>query len=512
MYSILIVDDEKIERRGIKFLLKQIGVELEIYEASNGKEALEFLQENKVDILFTDIKMPFMDGIQLINEVKKNNIKNKIVIFSGYEEFEYAKFATKMGVLNYILKPVNPKEFEETILKIINDINKEKEENDRKTKNIDFMKEHILYSLVNGMKYEELINKTMNIIDLDFLKSYKRMFLIEFNNDFFGESKVNFNEFIHSKINYEFQYLNLNLRQALLIFKEIHNDLNSIIDIGNSIHDAVFDKFGLNCYVSIGQEVNEIDDISECFKKMELTMERKFYYTDTYVFMDDADKTHDNTEEVNDDNIIKSIKQDIKLKDIDNLRKDFDLLCSKYSKKDNISQIYIKFIFSEILKELYKNMKDIKEDEFKDDITRLYKATDFTNVISIINSYIDKLRQSETNNKSLVHKEIESVKKFILENYEKDLSVDTLAANVCLAPSYLSYVFKKETGQNISKYIKACRMNKAKDLLENSYEKIVNISYAVGYRNVSYFCQSFREYFGISPQKYRNEGETLDED
>ena len=104
MYSILIVDDEKIERRGIKFLLKQIGVELEIYEASNGKEALEFLQENKVDILFTDIKMPFMDGIQLINEVKKNNIKNKIVIFSGYEEFEYAKFATKMGVLNYILK------------------------------------------------------------------------------------------------------------------------------------------------------------------------------------------------------------------------------------------------------------------------------------------------------------------------------------------------------------------------------------------------------------------------
>lgn len=186
MYSILIVDDEKIERRGIKFLLKQIGVKLEIYEASNGKEALEFLQKNNVDILFTDIKMPFMDGIQLINEVKKKNIKNKIVIFSGYEEFEYAKFATKMGVLNYILKPVNPKEFEETILRIISDINKESEENDRKIKKIDFLKEHILYSLVNGMKYEELMHKTENIMDLDFLKSYNRMFLIEFNYDFFG--------------------------------------------------------------------------------------------------------------------------------------------------------------------------------------------------------------------------------------------------------------------------------------------------------------------------------------
>lgn len=510
MYSILIVDDEKIERRGIKFLLKQIGVKLEIYEASNGKEALEFLQKNNVDILFTDIKMPFMDGIQLINEVKKNNMKNKIVIFSGYEEFEYAKFAAKMGVLNYILKPVDPKEFEETILRIIKDINKENEEKNRKIKNIDFMKEHILYSLVNGMKYEELMHKTKNIMDLDFLKSYNRMFLIEFNCDFFGESEVDFEKFIHEKIGYEFQYLNLNLRQALLIFNKMDNDINKIKEIGIYIHHVVYDKFGMNCYLSIGQEIKDIRDISECFRKMELTMERKFYYTDTYVFMDDED--FKNPEDVSDDNIIQSIKQDIKLKNIDNLKKDFNLLCSKYSKENSISQIYLKFTFSEILKELYKSMKDIKESDFKEDIARLYRSTDFTNVISVVNSYIDKMSQCETNNTSLVHKEIESVKKFILENYEKDLSVDTLASNVCLAPSYLSYVFKKETGQNISKYIKACRMNKAKDLLENSYDKIVNISYAVGYRNVSYFCQSFREYFGISPQKYRNEGESLNED
>ena len=510
MYSILIVDDEKIERRGIKFLLKQIGVKLEIYEASNGKEALEFLQKNNVDILFTDIKMPFMDGIQLINEVKKNNMKNKIVIFSGYEEFEYAKFAAKMGVLNYILKPVDPKEFEETILRIIKDINKENEEKNRKIKNIDFMKEHILYSLVNGMKYEELMHKTKNIMDLDFLKSYNRMFLIEFNCDFFGESEVDFEKFIHEKIGYEFQYLNLNLRQALLIFNKMDNDINKIKEIGIYIHHVVYDKFGMNCYLSIGQEIKDIRDISECFRKMELTMERKFYYTDTYVFMDDED--FKNPEDVSDDNIIQSIKQDIKLKNIDNLKKDFNLLCSKYSKENSISQIYLKFTFSEILKELYKSMKDIKESDFKEDIARLYRSTDFTNVISVVNSYIDKMSQCETNNTSLVHKEIESVKKFILENYEKDLSVDTLASNVCLAPSYLSYVFKKETGQNISKYIKACRMNKAKDLLENSYDKIVNISYAVGYRNVSYFCQSFRENFGISPQKYRNEGESLNED
>ena len=106
-----------------------------------------------------------------------------------------------------------------------------------------------------------------------------------------------------------------------------------------------------------------------------------------------------------------------------------------------------------------------------------------------------------------IHKEVESVKKYIYNNYHLDLSVDQLAEYVCLAPSYLSHIFKKETGENLGKFIKRVRMEKAKDLLENSYEKIVAISVAVGYQNVSYFCQSFREYYGISPQKYRSQGE-----
>lgn len=115
--------------------------------------------------------------------------------------------------------------------------------------------------------------------------------------------------------------------------------------------------------------------------------------------------------------------------------------------------------------------------------------------------------ESISDNPLLVHKEIETIKKYIYENYDKDIGVEVLAAQVCFAPSYLSYIFKKETGQNLSKFIKSYRMIKAKEMLETTYEKIVNVSYAVGYRNVSYFCQSFREYFGVSPQKFRNEGE-----
>jgi len=129
-----------------------------------------------------------------------------------------------------------------------------------------------------------------------------------------------------------------------------------------------------------------------------------------------------------------------------------------------------------------------------------------------VNNNIDRLEKSFGSSPSVLHREIETVKQYIYEHYSEELSVDALAQSVYMAPSYLSHVFKKETGQNISKFIKTYRMEKAREMLENTHKKIVNISYAVGYPNVSYFCQSFREYFGISPQKYRSQGEINEED
>ena len=120
---------------------------------------------------------------------------------------------------------------------------------------------------------------------------------------------------------------------------------------------------------------------------------------------------------------------------------------------------------------------------------------------------IKRLEDTFQSNPQMIHREIESVKQYIYEHYGEEISVEYLADLVYMAPSYLSCVFKKETGQNLSKFIKAYRMEKAKEMLEESHKKIVTISNEVGYPNVSYFCQSFREYFGISPQKFRSQGE-----
>ena len=124
-----------------------------------------------------------------------------------------------------------------------------------------------------------------------------------------------------------------------------------------------------------------------------------------------------------------------------------------------------------------------------------------------MDQFVVLLEKEFKKSESLSHGEIKDVMKYVYNHYNLDLSVDFLADQVCLAPSYLSHIFKKETGENLGKFIKRVRMEKAKDMLENTHERIVAIAVAVGYSNVSYFCQSFREYYGISPQKYRNQGE-----
>ena len=112
MYTYLIVDDEMIERKGIRMLLSRMNIRENILEASNGEEALEVFEKEKIDVLLTDINMPFMDGIELLSRIHEEYPGTETVIFSGYDEFSYAKKAISYGVSAYILKPVNPEEFE----------------------------------------------------------------------------------------------------------------------------------------------------------------------------------------------------------------------------------------------------------------------------------------------------------------------------------------------------------------------------------------------------------------
>lgn len=118
MFNVLVVDDECVQREGIKNLIALYGFPFHILEAENGKKAQQLLIQNAIDILITDVKMPLMDGLELSRIARKTQQHIDIVICSGYDEFEYARSALRLGVVNYLLKPLMKEEFLQVMVDI----------------------------------------------------------------------------------------------------------------------------------------------------------------------------------------------------------------------------------------------------------------------------------------------------------------------------------------------------------------------------------------------------------
>ena len=142
MLTILIVDDEKLERNGIKFLLKREREEFRILEAANGKDALGVLMREPVDILFSDVKMPYMSGLELAGHARELYPGLEIVIFSGYNDFSYAKEALRYGVVDYVLKPVDPEEFHRTLERVMGHIDVRQAEEAEQTRQEDYLRKY----------------------------------------------------------------------------------------------------------------------------------------------------------------------------------------------------------------------------------------------------------------------------------------------------------------------------------------------------------------------------------
>ena len=512
--TILIVDDEKIERNGIKLLLKRMGINLGIIEAGNGKEAYDYLMsddnkgEGHVDILLTDVKMPFMDGIELIRNVKDGGVKLKTIIFSGYNEFEYAKLAVKLGVEDYILKPVAPDEFKNTMLKVISELDEELKKNEDYNKQANSLRQFYLYSLINGSAAKGIVENT------EFLNGFNRLVLIEFNSDFFGKYEFDFDKVVQIiKEEWESLYLNLNPQQSVILLKTpdieaSRADTNYRIEhFLRGLHEYIYENSRQFMYAAVSDVFSDYHKLSGVMDELEALMNNKFYQMDRYIYSDYVNEQTPVLVQIDDDALMKQMKQDIKMKDVTFLRIHFEELCKKYRSQTNFSHIYIKFVFSNLLKDFYDNIPGANQDEFSREIDRLYTSEDFSCIMDIVNKNIDLLEKSFGSDPVSSHREIEMVKDYIHGHFGEEISAQQLADMVYLAPSYLSSLFKKETGQNLSKYIKQYRMEKARQMLEDTNMKIVCISEKVGYPNVSYFCQSFREYCGVSPQKFRENAE-----
>ncbi len=503
MYRLMIVDDEDEERIGIRFLLNKFGFSFEIEEAADGREALGKMGDFEPDILFTDVKMPFVNGIQLATEIRQEYPGLPIIFFSGYDDFEYVKQALSLQAVDYILKPVDPGEFMRTISTVLERL-QDQEEQDSRTQY--FHRHFLLSRLLNGVSLQKL-EAGYGSQELDVLRRYTRLILLEFDGDFFGKEVTSISDFaglFQEILPCPYEFLDINPSQGVFFLQDYDPDPDCVRKIAQCIHLTVEKQYGWKGYLAVSEKLDHPDQIGPAFERTEESLGERFFYKDSYVYPMDANGQEKGSALADDGQLLQAIEQGIICRDMAGVRKDVEILMDKCRSNGFQSYIYTRFVCANLLKLICQSLPSGKE-RLAGLVEQLYSCTRFADAETMIRTLEDELEQQLEPDRESPRHMIQLVEQYIREHYEDVLSLDILAEKVYLTPHYLSSIFIQEKGVGINKYIKTIRMDKARELLMKTNRKISDICIQVGYTNVSYFCRSFRNEYGVTPDQYRRQ-------
>ena len=536
--KVFLVEDEYIVREGIK---NNIDWEKNGYdfcgEASDGELAFPMISEKRPDIVITDIRMPFMDGIELSRMIKEEYPEIKIIILSGHEEFEYAKAAIQIGVEEYLLKPINGEELLQVVNRVAQKIKEEKDSRETPQEgegdeNFEHEKRQLLSSLIDdnaslsdameqGKKIQlNLMAQCYNIMMLKLqrknkeqgfsqriLELYKTMEEILKEQD--GQSIV-FDRAPEGKV--------------ILFMGSGEEEIRQNMDaFAGRFREILPEYEDVTYFGSIGIPVMRLRELGESYDAAS--------HGFSYRFLTEPNQIVDNNTVFDQTREEKTFSCSIGSVDIQNLDKqkiesflkggemdEIQFFVEEYMKNTGDagknSMIFRQYIVmdmffaaSHFLAQITDGREQLGEPfESPEQMQKI--VSDLEATVAYIKDLFTKVMQvrdaQTTEHNSDV---VENAKKYISENYhDEELTLNTVAHEVNVSPNHLSAMFSQKTGQTFVKYLTDVRMHRAKELLKCTSKRSNEICEEVGYRDPHYFSPLFKKTVGWSPMQYRERG------
>ncbi|HEX3030073.1 MAG TPA: response regulator [Clostridia bacterium] len=531
MYKVFLVDDEIIIREGIRNSFRWDATHLIFSgEASDGESALPLIQEIKPDILITDIKMPFMDGLQLSRIVRKNMPWVKIIILSEQDEFVLAREAMRIGVAEYLLKPISTVDLTETLKKVVLQIENEKKERENTErikkqieKNTSIFRDKFLNELVLGMLSSvEIINNCAHF----HINIISKLYLVEII-----ESEINpkdsmdteYSEFLKSEVlidnavigNDDVIKFRRNPGETILIIKGDNAEKleDNAYALAHSIKYEVERKTSCVLCISIGSVRERIREIAQSYKDADTIKNYRYVYGKSKILgINDIKPIMGEKKEfieINKDDVYDFLKNGLK----SNAQIFVRQYINSLNQVEMKSLIYIYYVFLDIVLNASRFINELGGDIEQlipeignlnsliieiDSIERLRELTE-----KILNKVFD-FRDNQVEKKYI--STINKAKEYIHNNFSKsNISLNSVASYVNVSPSRFSAVFSQETGENFTEYLTKIRVKKAMELLKTTSLKSAEIAYNVGYSDPHYFNFIFKKALGITPKEFRNE-------
>lgn len=524
MLKVLLVDDEPFILQGLKILVDWNSEGYEIVAAlSNGKEALDYIKENEVDLIISDIQMPVMTGLELLETIQKEKLTNaRFAILTGYDDFSYAQKALKSGTMDYILKPVQKKDIISLLRNVSNleKENKEKEDDRHKMEdaylarnvialikgkfddnNLEYVKNHM--QLSGGIRYVdiELVSEIRESDEDDY-----DMRVLQ--HQLFGAcrevQKENMNHFIfdvsydESKFDIGFIYCD---NMATRYDK---SDKDFLLDMTEKIENIMFKNVRMIC----GKKVNDISQLAKSYSSCRMLNSIKGFHNEKQVYIYEDEVQVEQKSAYLCKKSLDECLDAIEKNERERIKTSVDKLYEEmYDNGDNNNLVnlninYLLFQLIHLASEQDDNVNQeeviqyISENSFEDTLTR-GSSQHFKNFALQYADYLTGLR------KNVSRGILSSIEKDIAEHYAENISLRNLGEKYYMNSSYLGQVFRKKFNVSFKDYLTNIRINEAAKQLIMTDKKINQISEEVGYMDCDYFIRKFIEIKGCTPSKYR---------
>jgi two-component system, response regulator YesN len=508
-YTILVVDDEKQERDGIEMLIHNARYQLKVIKANNGQEALSCLQKMDVDILLTDIKMPFLDGIGLIRQIQHHKFEMCMILYSAYADFEYAQNAIALGVHKYLLKPINIADFHlvmEEAIQWCDDREKKKAEQLQLSKIIEDSKfyrleKHMQLLLGSNVRQAQVEEQIIGL-EPAFSRYACTPLLVCSEAGAFIQAV----ETIKQQWNGPDRCVHFLLEANTFFFCLFADEGQSGLEEADSVVfcDKLLAAFQQQkeaiAFIVVGRSVTGVSELKREYDQM-------ISYSDYYYFISSNTVVYvqqDDQFESSHDILLMSIEKIstcVKVHNFEEAYQELDRMQAQINHKQSYSPIFIKYILTEMIKKIAHDTNiHTKPSDF---VNEIYSTGSLSETMDVIERIIRKIEMKvfEPLDQNRI---VRTVKELIARHYKRDdMGLAFLADQAHVSAAYLSTLFKKETGQNISKYIVDYRIEQAKYLLKTTNAKVLEIGEQVGFPNPSYFISIFRNKEHVSPAQYR---------
>lgn len=535
MIKIFLVEDEFVVREGIKNNIpwRDLGFDF-CGEAGDGELAYPKIRELQPDIVITDIRMPFMDGLDLSRLLKKEMPQVEIMILSGFEEFEYAKEAIRLGIAEYLTKPVSSEELIKAVQRLAEKVNEKKQEGELIAKYEREMEENLLAerrklfgNLVTGQTpVHELINMAAGM-KLELSAQWYQIVLLSINStthapeEYSGrlvEIDKNWKaldeaeETIVFDRNFEGKALLFTADSESELVKKRESYLNGFVKmLENQKH--------IRYYGACGIRVQRLSEVKESFESANIVFLRRYMTDDSTILSEaDASKSFDNSADeefdirsVNPKMIDRAkIKNFMKIGEVEEISIFVDAYFRDLGRSAIESTLFRQYLAMDVYFAASECATEMKLTDLNLPVPDA--ASGVINTVEDAKKYVNEIMKAVINARNSAsgvrfNDIIGDVVKYIEENYADDeLSLNSIAAHVNFSPSYLSMVFSQETGDTLIHYLTEFRMNKAKELLKCTCKKSSIIAAEVGYKNPHYFSYLFRKTQGVTPTAFRGNG------